>query len=178
MTPGPAAGLLAAVGDDPAALLLDPRCGGGSGSNDAADAPTRPPAVVAALRGHVDYSFAVAWHPGGTLLATGNQDATARVWDVRQPRECVALLKSTLGAVRALRWSPDGHHLAAAEPADFVRVYDAVGGGGAAPFERAQEVDFFGEVAGIAFSPCGGRLSVAVSDATYSSLLQYDRVGW
>jgi WD40 repeat protein len=158
-TAGPTAGLVAAVGDDPAALLLDPRAG-----------PDAAAATVASLAGHVDYSFAAAWHPAGLLLATGNQDATARVWDARHTARAVAVLRSTLGAVRALRWSPDGRFLAAAEPADFVRVYD-----GDAGFGRVQELDFFGEVAGVAFSPCGDRLSVAVSDATYSSLLQFDR---
>jgi len=25
------------------------------------------------LKGHLDYSFAVAWHPNGLVFATGNQ---------------------------------------------------------------------------------------------------------
>ena len=155
-SPGPAAGLVAIVGDDPAALLVDAASGG------------RP---VARLAGHADYSFAAAWHPGGTLLATGNQDATTRVWDVRRlGGPSLATLAGVVGAIRSLRWSPDGRFLAAAEPADFVTVYDAAAG-----FERAQEVDLFGEVAGIAFSPAGDRLFVGVSDATYSSLLQFNR---
>lgn len=49
--------LTAAVGDAPEGRLLDWRTG-------------KP---VATLEGHFDYSFAAAWHPGGHLLATGNQ---------------------------------------------------------------------------------------------------------
>jgi len=155
---GPAAGLVAIVGDDPAALLMDAASG-------------RP---VARLAGHADYSFAAAWHPGGTLLATGNQDTTARVWDVRRlGGPSLFTLAGAMGAIRSLRWSPDGRFLAGAEPADFVRIYDAAAG-----FERAQEVDLFGEVAGIAFSPAGDRLFVGVADATYSSLLQFNRAQW
>ena len=45
------------VGDDPVARLTDLKTG-------------KP---VAALKGHLDYSFAAAWHPDGHLLATGNQ---------------------------------------------------------------------------------------------------------
>ena len=50
-------GLLAVVGDDPATLLLDAKTGN----------------RVHMLEGHLDYSFAAAWHPSGILLATGNQ---------------------------------------------------------------------------------------------------------
>jgi hypothetical protein len=42
---------------------------------------------VARLHGHRDFSFAAAWHPGGVLLASGNQDATALLWDVRRTAE-------------------------------------------------------------------------------------------
>ena len=45
------------VGDDPCCLILDSNSG----------------EKVAELKGHVDYSFAAAWHPSGTQLATGNQ---------------------------------------------------------------------------------------------------------
>lgn len=41
---------------------------------------------VASLAAHRDFSFAAAWHPGGNLLATGNQDTTAAV---RAIYECV-----------------------------------------------------------------------------------------
>lgn len=37
-----------------------------------------------------------------------------------------------------------------------------------------QEVDFFGEIAGIAFSPDADALFVGISDMTYSSLLQLE----
>ena len=49
--------LVAVVGDDPVAQLTDLKSG-------------KP---VGALKGHLDYSFAAAWHPDGCLLATGNQ---------------------------------------------------------------------------------------------------------
>nr|GEY24027.1 hypothetical protein [Tanacetum cinerariifolium] len=37
--------------------------------------------TVATVEGHLDYSFASAWHPDGKIFATGNQDKTCRVWE-------------------------------------------------------------------------------------------------
>eukprot|EP00878_Enallax_costatus_P031729 GHUV01034739.1.p1 GENE.GHUV01034739.1~~GHUV01034739.1.p1 ORF type:complete len:131 (-),score=41.75 GHUV01034739.1:4-396(-) len=123
------------------------------------------------LKGHGDYSFAAAWHPAGHLLATGNQDSTTRVWDIRQNSTPLAVLAGSMGAIRSLRFSPDGAFLAAAEPADFVHVYD-VGLG----FSSVQEIDLFGEVAGISFSPDAEAFFVAIADTLYSSLVQFQRV--
>lgn len=107
--------LLLSVGDDVEPLLFDPDAG-----------PARP--AVRLVPGHVDFSFAAAWHPGGNLLATGNQDCTTRVYDIRSPNTCLAVLKSTMGAVRSLRFSGCGSFLAAAEPADYVTLFDIASG--------------------------------------------------
>lgn len=50
-------------------------------------------------------------------------------------RGSLAVLKGRMGAVRSLRFSPDGRFLAVAEPADFVTLYDATD-----DFDSAQEV--------------------------------------
>lgn len=49
--------MLAVVGDDPKGLILDATSGD----------------TISELAGHLDYSFAAAWHPSGTILATANQ---------------------------------------------------------------------------------------------------------
>lgn len=67
---------------------------------------------MASLVGHQDYSFAVAWHPQGWLLATGNQDTTSLVWDMRYTSKPLAVLGGTMGAIRSLRFSPDGRWVA------------------------------------------------------------------
>ncbi|KAI9343290.1 WD40-repeat-containing domain protein [Zopfochytrium polystomum] len=85
--------------------------------------------VLVQLTGHMDYTFACAWSPCGRLLATGNQDMTTRIYDVRFPSHALAALPANLGAVRSLRFSDDNCFLAAAEPADFVHVYDVRAGG-------------------------------------------------
>ena len=127
--------------------------------------------VVASLVGHLDFSFAAGWHPNGISFATGSQDATARVWDVRRLATSRRVLQGKLGAIRSLRFSADGTALAALEPADFVHIYDC-----GADYRREQLIDLFGENAGVSFSPCGEALFVGVSDLTYGSLVEYHRV--
>jgi hypothetical protein len=152
----PCGALAAVVGDHPAATLLDLRSG----------------AHVASLAGHLDFSFAAAWHPAGRLVATGSQDTTARVWDVRHTAHALAVLKGRMAAIRSLRFSPDGALLALAEAADFVHIASCAGPDALA---RAQVIDLFGEVAGVSFSPDGDALFVGVADMTYGSLLEYER---
>lgn len=153
--------LVAVVGDSPDGLLTDSTTG----------------KVVATLKGHLDFSFAAAWHPDGVTFATGNQDTTARLWDVRHLKTSVAVLRGRLGAVRSLRFSADGRFLAMAEPADFVHIYDTKTiGKTEAGCSKAQEIDLFGEVAGISFSPDSEAFFIGIEEVNYGSLLEYNRV--
>lgn len=146
--------LVVVVGDSPEGLLVDANTG----------------KTVQDLRGHFDFSFASAWSPDGHTFATGNQDKTCRIWDVRNLSKSVAVLRGNLGAIRSIRFSSDGKFMLMAEPADFVHIFD-VGSG----YERRQELDFFGEISGATFSPDTEALFVGVWDRTYGSLLQYNR---
>ncbi|AQL01718.1 Transducin/WD40 repeat-like superfamily protein [Zea mays] len=144
--------LLAVVGDDRDALLVDSRNG----------------KVTSTLVGHLDYSFATAWHPDSRTFATGNQDKTCRIWDTRNLSTSLAVLRGNIGAIRCIRYSSDGRFLVFSEPADFVHVYSV-----AADYKKRQEIDFFGEVSGITLSPDDESLFIGVCDRVYASLLQY-----
>lgn len=146
--------LLVIVGDNPEGILFDSTSG----------------KTVASLHGHLDFSFASAWHPNGHTFATGNQDKTCRVWDVRNLSQSVTTLKGNLGAIRSIRFSSDGQFMAMAEPADFVHIFDVKNGYG-----KEQEIDFFGEISGACFSPDTESLFIGVWDRTYGSLLEYGR---
>ncbi|KDP20228.1 hypothetical protein JCGZ_09860 [Jatropha curcas] len=146
--------LLAVLGDSTECLMADAHSGKITGS----------------LKGHLDYSFASAWHPNGQILATGNQDTTCRLWDIRNTSKSLAVLKGNMGAIRALRFTSDGQFLAMAEPADFVHIFDTESG-----YVKCQEIDLFGEIAGISFSPDTEALFVGVADRTYGSLLEFNR---
>lgn len=154
--PCPLGKLFCVVGDDSEGVILDSSARG---------------SVVARLRGHADFSFACAWHPDGNIVATGNQDLTTRVYDLRFLRKPLAVLQANIGAVRSLKFSPDGRFLAMAEPADYVSLYDAASG-----YSRRQTIDFFGELAGICFEPDrSSSLFLSISDVHYGSLIQFRR---
>lgn len=142
------------VGDNSDGLLADSQSG----------------KVIATLKGHLDYSFASAWHPDGRVFATGNQDTTCRLWDVRYLGVSLAVLKGRIGAIRSIRFTADGRFMVMAEPADFVHIYDT-----RQDYSHCQEIDLFGEVAGVSFSPDSESLYVGVADRTYGSLLEFNR---
>ncbi|KAI0496989.1 hypothetical protein KFK09_023315 [Dendrobium nobile] len=146
--------LLVVVGDNPEGIMADSHSG----------------KTIHDLQGHQDYSFASAWNPDGRTFATGNQDKTCRVWDVRNLSKSVAVLRANLGAIRSIRFTSDGQFMAMAEPADFVHIFDVKSG-----YEQQQELDFFGEISGMSFSPDTEALFIGVWDRTYGSLLQYKR---
>ncbi|KAF3457090.1 hypothetical protein FNV43_RR01747 [Rhamnella rubrinervis] len=125
--------------------------------------------TVASVFGHLDYSFASAWHPDGRTFSTGNQDKTCRVWDIRNLSSSVAILKGNLGAARSIRFSADGHFMVVAEPADFVHIYSTK-----VDYKKRQEIDFFGEISGVSLSPDDESLYIGVCDQIYGSLLQYN----
>ncbi|KAJ1799367.1 hypothetical protein LPJ59_001880 [Coemansia sp. RSA 2399] len=139
------------VGDSTDALLIDPRCDSGD--------------HVAQLVGHQDYSFSCAFSPNGRLVATGSQDTSIRVYDVRRPQQTLATLCGYIGAMRVVRFSGCGRFLLGMESADYVHVYDAQS------FARAQVVSFMGETAGATFSPDSNCLFLAVSDSIHGSSL-------
>ena len=165
--------LYCAVGDDPEGVLLDPRSvsspSSTRGTSTTVTEPLASHEVVAKLTGHYDFSFAAAWHPDGNIVATGNQDLTTRIFDLRVTQKPLCVLKSHVGAVRSLRFSPDGRTLAVAEPADYVTLYD-VGTG----YRTCQSIDLFGELAGVGFTPGSNRFYIAVADVHYASLVQYN----
>lgn len=146
--------LLAVLGDSTDCLIADAQSG----------------KTIGYLKGHLDYSFSSAWHPDGNILATGNQDTTCRLWDMRKLSESLAVLKGRMGAIRGIKFSSDGRFMAMAEPADFVHVFDLE-----ADYCEAQVIDLFGEIAGISFSPDAEALFIAIADRTYGSLVEFRR---
>ncbi|KAF7730587.1 hypothetical protein EC973_001969 [Apophysomyces ossiformis] len=65
------------------------------------------------------------------------------------------VLGGRAGAIRSLRFSHDGNFLVAAEPIDYVHLYDAQ------QYDSCQVINLFGAVAGFAFTPEDQALFIA-----------------
>ncbi len=74
---------------------------------------TPPPAEPQHKLSHTDQVVSIALTPDGSLLASGGQDGTLLLWDLRARRPLRAFRGHT-GQIHALAFSPDGRTLASA----------------------------------------------------------------
>lgn len=128
--------------------------------------------ILRTLEGHHDYGFSCAWSDDGYSIATGNQDKTVRIYDARNFSRSITQIGTTIAGVRTLRFSENGcgrRVLACPEPADYVNVVDAV------TWNGMQKFEFFGEIAGVEFSPKGGEMFVANADMHVGGLMEFER---
>ena len=75
------------------------------------------------LRGHTDEVFAVAFHPGGTRLATAGRDGMIWLWDLARGED-VARLPGHKSFVWSLAFSADGATLASGSGDATVGLWD------------------------------------------------------
>jgi WD40 repeat protein/3',5'-cyclic AMP phosphodiesterase CpdA len=106
--------------------------------------------VVRVLSGHTRGVNAVAFSPDGTLIATGSDDRTARIWDASTGAPRTTLTGHT-DAVRAVAFSPDGTVIATGSADRTARIWDAATGGALATLTGSGG----GGVRAVAFSPDG-----------------------
>ncbi|KAI9301547.1 WD40-repeat-containing domain protein [Cunninghamella echinulata] len=99
------------------------------------------------MKDHQDFSFTCCFSPDGTTLATGNQDKTIMIYDIRQLSTPLHTLGANVGGVRSLHFSNDGKYLAMAESIDFVHIFQT------SKYGKSQVIDFFGEISGVSFTP-------------------------
>ncbi len=101
------------------------------------------------LKGHTNYVWDVSFSPDGKLLASGAEDASARVWDLATGKE-VAQVREFAGRVTCVQFSPDGKTLLAGSNDGKAVLYDLASSKVAFRLERHTA-----SVRGAAFSPDG-----------------------
>lgn len=117
----------------------------------------------------------VAFSTDGTLLATGADDGSVRLYDVADPAHPRRLVTAhgSGNAVYTVAFAPDGHFVAAASLDNVVRLWQVTGSGtssvgssvGLAPTERSLG-DMASYAIGLAFSPDSTMLAVGSADKT------------
>ncbi len=105
---------------------------------------------------HNDSVSVVAFSPNGSMLATGSDDKTARIWDGQTGIELQRLEHD--GSVMAVAFSPDGSKLATASDDNNARIWDVLTG------NELQRLEHDGLVRVVAFSPDGSKLATASDD--------------
>jgi len=126
--------------------------------------------TVIQLVGHEDYGFSGDWHPDGIFVATGNQDKTCRIWDIRKPNKEFNILPSRLGSACSLKYSNSGSYLVMGESIDFVNIYNVEKN-----YEEMQVIDYFGETIGFNFDEeDGDSLFIGVMVESYNGVFEYN----
>jgi WD40 repeat protein len=130
--------------------------------------------LVAQLFGHDDFGFSLAWHPDGQLLATGNQDQTCKVWDLRYTRGkvrpyCLQTIDCLIGAASHIKFI-GSDKMAFSETIDHIQVFDC------ATFTQHQDIDLFGRITGFDTHDAESSLILGVS-GDLSCLMEYKLAG-
>jgi len=79
--------------------------------------------VVQVLIGHPQPAYAVAWHPNGQILASGDESARIFIWDLKTGKN-IKQFRTHIRGIQALSFDSTGTKLLSTGKDDFVKVYD------------------------------------------------------
>ena len=115
---------------------------------------------IATLEGHTNRVHSVSFSPDGTMLASGAEDHTIKLWTVAEKTN-IATLEGHTDRVRSVSFSPDGTILASGSHDQTVRLWDVSTKRNIAILEEQKD-----RISSVAFSPDGTTLASGAWDAT------------
>ncbi|GGN59539.1 hypothetical protein GCM10010112_14670 [Actinoplanes lobatus] len=115
-----------------------------------------------ALTGHTDAVWAAAFSPDDSLLATGGEDRSVRLWSTVTGRQLGEPLARHRDAIRSIAFSPDGRILATASDDNTVGLWSLQSRTAIHPGLRGHT----NAVLDVAFSPDGRRIATGSIDKT------------
>jgi WD40 repeat protein/tRNA A-37 threonylcarbamoyl transferase component Bud32 len=115
--------------------------------------PKSPRPAEKVIKDHTNTVRAVAFAPGGKLLATAGDDKSIRIWDVASGKRKERIQHEA--EVYCLAFSPDGNTLASAGADKAVTFWDVAGG----ELQRTIADGSAGKIAWLAFAPDGRTLA-------------------
>ena len=104
--------------------------------------------------------YSVAYSPDNSILVTGSEDATARIWNSRDGR-LLHILKGHNNVIEAVAFSPSGEHIATGSGDKTVRIWNAKDGKNIAVLKGHED-----EINSIVFDSAGDRLVSTSFDKT------------
>jgi len=110
--------------------------------------------------------FAVAFSPGGNMLASAGGDGTVRLWNLATGRTVKILHASARHGVYGVAFSPGGNMLASADGDGTVRLWNPVTGRVVKTLHASAQTTNRWGVRAVAFSPDGKLLASAGADGT------------
>jgi serine/threonine protein kinase len=124
------------------------------------------------LSGHSGLVLGVDWSPDGSLLASGSEDTSARIWDVWRG-VTLDVFDAHTEHVRSVGWSPDGQNVATVSYDDSTLIWSV---------DASQWVAWLGVhenyVLDVAWSPDGQFLATAGGDDTTLIWGRNDQQQW
>jgi WD40 repeat protein len=136
--------------------------------------------LLFSLHGHTDFGFSCKFQPmSDNILATGNQDYSCKLWDLRkvsltneEPKISNSLIKSLYGHFEAIGefLFINQNLIAYAENADFLHLYNL-------NKNTIQTLDYFGSSAGLCKDKSTNKLYLSIREGdTNSGFLSYDPI--
>jgi len=113
------------------------------------------------LTGHTEFITAVKYSPDGTLIASGSNDNTIKIWDAINGGSAKLNLVGHTNTVSSVAFSPDGKRLASTSWDGAVKIWNPISGK-----LIMSLLGHLGEVWSVAFSPDGNNIVSSGSDGT------------